>query len=398
MPGIVRTKQQQILEQAIGSWRDLPSWQAMLSELGDHDEGLLEQVDAPLLSSTGGVFNKIFTRTVWPQLNLKAQFYNAIPRVQARKGAPYGWRAKTAFASTGRGGQAEGTMPDSVLPAYFEVGPTIKEHTTVMQVSGLQQDLADGPDDAYGSLADVASELATEHVKEFERALTLDIDTLSSNSIESADRMTASSANQAAIGWTAGDEDFNGVDRSAQTWFDAEQLARATAVALTLKDIDGQIRKVFKNGGETTFILTGWDTWEAISDLYESRGRFEIGLQKLPTGGKQGDADIPEGLAAATFLSYHQGLPVIPSDQAKADTNEVSRLYGLDIGNPEGFVKPRVGIDVLAPTKVFLEGENSSQGPKSVGYMGDFATARTRHELVTRFAKAQWQLRDATAP
>lgn len=384
---------QTILEQARRSWRE----EAIMRRLGvtDADLGLVEQADAPLISTTSGVLNKIFTRTVWPQVNVRNNLYGALPKLPARKGAPYGWRAKTAFASTGRGGQSQGTIPDSVLSAYFEIAPTIKEHTTVMQVSGLQQDLVDGPDDAYGNLADVAGELSVEHGKEFERALTLDIDTLSSNSMESIDRATASSANQATVGWTAGDEDFNGVDRSAQTWFDAEQ--DVAGGALTLKAIDQQLRKVFKNGGETTFYVTGWDTWEAISDLVEPRGRWEIGVASMSTQ-KVGDSDTPEGMAIATMINRYQGRPLVASDQVQADANELSRFYGLDVGNPEGFVKPRLGIDVLSPTQVYLEGEKSNRGPKAVSYAGDYLTAITRHELVLRFGKAQFQIRDRTAP
>lgn len=363
---------------------------------GGSNPTLLEMAD--LTSATSGILNKVFGgRAVWSQLNEHSQLYRSLPKTRIGPGLPYGWRAKSAFASTGRGGNTEGAIPTAVTSTYKEIAPTIVEHATQMRISGLMQDLAAGPDDAYGMLADVAAELAIEHAKEFERGLTLDVDTASGTSIDSVDRATSSSANQAAIGWTAGDEDFAGVDRSANTWYDPVQSAAATAVTLSLKTLDQQIRDVHKNGGYTTFIATGWDTWAAISDILEPRLRFDGG-RTLPRGGKVGEADAVDGMAYSAFIGQYQGRDIVASDQVQADASEISRIYGLDVSNPEGFDKPRMGIDVLRPTQMFLAGEKSGTTPQGIAFLGDSALAVTRHQLGLRFAKAEFGYRDFTAP
>lgn len=356
---------------------------------------LLEMAD--LTSATGGILNKVFGgRAVWSQLNTQSQLYNSLPKTRIGPGLPYGWRAKSAFASTGRGGNTEGAIPTAVTSTYVEVAPTIVEHATQMRISGLMQDLASGPDDAYGMLADIAAELAVEHAKEFERALTLDVDTLAGTAMQSIDTATSSSTNQATIGWTAGDEDFSGVDKSAQTWYNPVDYVAATAGTLSLKTLDQAIRDVHTNGGYTTYFVTGYDTWAAISDILEPRLRLEN--VPLPRGGKVNEADVVDGQAYSAFIGNYQGRPIVATDQARADSNELSRIYGLDISNPEGFDKPRIGVDILRPTQMFLAGEKSGGAPQSIAFLGDSALAVTRHQTGMRFGKAQLRYRDFTAP
>lgn len=381
-----------ILEQARLTHQDLFGAYGAPAE-GDAGT-LLEMAD--VTTATGGVLNKVFGRSMWAQLNAQSQLYASLPKVQIGKGKPYGWRAKTAFASTGKGGTSEGTIPTAVTSTYAEVAPTMKEHATQMRVSGLHQDLADGPDDAYGALVDITAELAIEHAKEFERALCGDIDTAAGMNLESIDRVTASSANQATIGWTAGDEDIYGIDRSANTWANAEQVVAATAETFSTKMWDDLIRNVRKNGGMPTFIATGWETWAHVSEIVEPRGRFEVGVAPQAQAGV-GGAVVPDGLTYSAFVGNYQGLPIVPTDQAVADANELPRSYILDISNPEGYDKPRLGLDVLRPTQMYLAGERSGTTPQSIGFIGDSVLAVTRHELGCRFFKAQAQRRDYTS-
>lgn len=356
---------------------------------------LLEAAD--LTSATSGVLNKVFGGDyVWVQLNQRAQIADSIPSTQRSRGSPYGWRAKTAYGSSGKGGQSEGTVPAAVVGSYFEVAPTIKEHSTQMRGSLMQQNLV-GVDDAYGSLVSLQGELAVEHARERERAITGDIDTLQGNNTLSVDTLTASSANQAAIGWTAGDEDVYGIDRSAQTWADAQQDAAATARTLTKKLVRDRIRAVRNAGGAPTYIATGWTTWSALATLYEAAARVDITASSL-AGGQVGGASMPPGLSVSQLVSHVEGLPVIASDQAFADANELERMYFLDISNPEGADKPRLGWDIVQPTRVYRAGATAGPAPQAINFVGDSLLAVTQYELGCRFFKAQGQLRDITAP
>lgn len=362
--------------------------------LGDVD--WLRQAD--FTSAIAGLVNPIFGRFTWPQVTINSNSYLALPKSQRSSASPFGWRAKTAFASSGKGGQSEGTIPAAVTGSYTEVSPSAKEHSTQMRVSGLMQALRSIQDNAMSSVEELRVDIAIEHAREIERALQTDVDTLAGNNIESIDRATASSANQAAIGWTAGHEDIFGISRSANTWFNAIQDASATARALTTTLVDGIFRQSISRGGHPTFWLTGYDTWESLADLYQGRGRFEMGVENLKTNGKQEDAEALEGLAVTTFIGRLHGRVIVGSDLVTADANELSRLYLLDTSNPEGADKPRFGIDIIEATQVYVAGEKSTRMPQAISFAGDSVLMLTRHELGMRNSRVQAQLRDCTAP
>lgn len=390
-----------ILTQARASYKTIRAVNEPLEQAGFGGQpyrllgSLLEAAD--LKTTTGGVLNKIFGGDyVWAQINVSKQIADSLPASQRSRSSPYGWRALTALGSSGGGGQAEGTVPTAVVGAFFEVAPTIKEHSTQYRVSLLQQNLVN-IDDAFGSLVSAQTQLAIEHGRERERAVTTDIDTLAGNNVESVDRLTASSTNQAAIGWTAGDEDIFGIDRSAQTWANAQQDAAATARTLTKKLIRDRLRACRAAGGNPTFIGTGWTTWNALASLYEPLGRVQIDAP-MKAEGRVTNATVPEGHAVSELLQSVDGLPVVPSDLAFADANELERMYFLDISNPEAADKPRTGWDIVAPTRVYAAGATSGPAPQAISFVGDSLLAVTQYELGCRTLAFNGQLRDITAP
>lgn len=392
-----------LLSQAQSSYMDfLPEYgdpvkeMAALKQAGGMIPGLDLLRQADYKTTTSGITNRLFGRGVWAQLNTTAHVFGSLPKSQRSRTSTLGWRAKTAFADTGKGGQAEGTIPTAVVGSYTEVSPTPKEASIQMRVSGLHQDMYNIDDD-YGSLNEIMGESTIEHTKTIERALTEDIDTLAGNNFESIDRVSASSANQAAIGWTAGDEDLFGIDRSANTWFNGQQDAAATARAFTTKLMDSIFRRSVNAGGDPTYWVTGYDTWEAISDLVEARGRFDMNVATA-RGVGQGDAPAAEGMQISTFVGNYQGRPIICSDRAFADSGELSRIYLHDVSNPEGMDKPRLGFDLVHPTQVFMAGERSQGSPQSIDFAGDSVLLITRGEVGCRFAAVQGQVRDTTSP
>lgn len=394
----------QVLQQARDSAKDFSSFYGdpvkELSQLKQAGAAaginLFRQADYQ--TTTSGIMNRIFGRGIWFQQNALAPVWSSLPKSSRLRTSPLGWRAKTAFGDTGRGGQAEGTIPTAVVGTYIEVSPSPKESSLQMRVSGLHQDMYEIDDAALGTLAELQGEISIEHLKTLERALTTDIDTTSGVNLESIDRISASSANQAAIGWTAGDEDIFGIDRSAQTWANGQQDAAATARTLTTKLMDSIFRRSVARGGNPTYWITGYDTWEAISDLFEARGRFDMKVASIKNSHTQEDAAGMEGLDVATFQGQYQGRPIIASDQIVADSSELSRLYLHDVSNPEGLDKPRLGIDIIHPTQVFLAGERTNGAPQSINFAGDSVYVVTRAELGCRYFGVQAQLRDTTAP
>lgn len=408
-PSIARMRKLQgssahILQQARDSAKDFagfygdPAKDLVALKQAGMSAGLDLFRQADYKTTTSGIMNRIFGRSVWFQQNALAPVWSSLPKSQRSKSSYLGWRAKTDFADTGRGGQAEGTIPTAVVGTYVQVSPSPKESSLQMRVSGLHQDMYEIDDAALGTLAELQGEIAIEHMKTLERALTTDVDTGSGVNIESIDRISASSANQAAIGWTVGDEDIFGIDRSANTWANGQQDAAATARTLTTKLMDSIFRRSVARGGNPTYWVMGYDTWEAVSDLFEGRARFDMKVGSISNGHTQEDAKAVEGMDMATFAGQYQGRPMIASDQIVADSGELSRLYLHDVSNPEGLDKPRLGIDIIHPTQVFLAGERTNGAPQSINFAGDSVFVVTRAELGCRYFGVQGQVRDTTAP
>lgn len=360
---------------------------------GDIQADLEKIKQADYTTGTTGLLNRVFGRQTWAQLNVDAPTWDALPFLQLGPNTSLGWRAKTAFASNGTAGQSEGNIPNAITSSFQEVSPTPTESSTQMRVSGLHQDMADIDDVALGAISDVQSDVTQEHSKQIERALHGDIDTTAGNDIESVDRLTASSSNQGTVGWTAGDEDIFGIDRSANTWADAQQDAAASNRALTTELIDQNLlRAVQEEGADPTFWVTGFDTATDIDHLYDDRARIDMEVSDLTPGETVNDAEARDGMHVSTIIGKLHGRPIIQSDQVNQDGS--SRLYLLDTTNPAGRDKPRAGIDIIRPTEVFIAGERSNNMPQAIDFLGDSVLATTRAQLGSRALHKQGQLRD----
>lgn len=360
---------------------------------GDVQADLEKLKQADYTTGTTGLLNRVFGRQTWAQLNVEASTWDALPFLQLGPNTSLGWRAKTAFASTGTAGQSEGNVPTPITGSFQEVSPSPTESSTQMRVSGLHQDMADIDDAALGSISEVQSDVTQEHSKQIERALLTDVDTTAGNDIESVDRLTASSANQGTVGWTAGDEDIFGVDRSNNTWADAQQDAASSNRALTTELIDDNLlRAVEAEQAEPSFWLTGYDTATNIDELYDDRARIDMQVSELMPGETVNDAEARDGLQVSTIIGKLHSRPIIRSDQVPTDG--ISRLYALDITNPAGRDKPRAGIDIIRPTETFIAGERSNNAPQAIDFLGDSVLVTTRAQLGSRAMHKQGQLRD----
>lgn len=381
-----------VLHQARISARDFEPF------YGDPLSDLERLKQADFTTSSTGLLNRIFGNFAWSQLQDQTPTFDSLPKINLGPNTPLGWRAKTAFADTGKGGQSEGTIPTAITGTYAEVSPTPKETTTKERVSGLHQDMSAIDDTILGAVSEIQQDTVIEHANQMERALTEDVDTTAGNNLESIDRVSADENNQSTIGYDAGDDDIFGIDRSANAWSNGQQVGAGTASGLTKGNIKQVFRQVVAERANPTYWLTGYDTWEAIDDLYDAQGRYEIGVSELSSQGQQEDAEAMEGLAVATFIGRLFGRVVIASDEVQTDSNEISRLYLHDVSNPEGASKPRMGIDVIRPTQVFVTGEKSDQNPDAIGFLGDSVVVNTRAELGCRAFHKQGQVRDRTAP
>ena len=77
----------------------------------------ITKTDAPVITSTTGVYNAVYGAMVWAALNQEANAFGILPKYPWVRS---GWRVITARAgSTGDGGIVEdGTIPDTIKPDF----------------------------------------------------------------------------------------------------------------------------------------------------------------------------------------------------------------------------------------------------------------------------------------
>ena len=289
----------------------------------------VQKANAPVLTSTTGVYNAIFGAMAFSQLNNEANIFAMLPK---KPWSHSGWRAITADAgSTAEGGVEEnGTIPDTIKPTFYEVTTSPKQVAHSFDVSYVHEGLVQKGDDAIGDMEFLRGYFATLHAKRMNEMLAVDGNTLAGNNLESIDRVTISSAAATALSWTAGDEDIYGIDRSANAWSDAV-VSHNSGTDRFLDDslIRDTLSTIENNGGRTNIMLTGNDTKFRIFGLYENQVRYPGVLNKdtSVTIGVNG-VNTDEGLGVGMRVASVYGIPLFTSQAVQKDT--ISRIYLLD--------------------------------------------------------------------
>ena len=239
----------------------------------------LLKADAPLLSTTAGTYQAIYGRKVWSQLNQEFNAFSILPKKPWDRS---GWRVVTAKPSFAKGGGVaeNATLPDTTKPTFQQVAAKPKTVAHTFDISEVAIFLAD-KDDGMGDIRSVLKEeVGKHHAEHINVMLTQDVDTPAGNDFESLDRVTAAStmdstgtAYAATVSGgastthtahisAAADVDIYSIDRSANTWSDAEVNCAADAAAasrrtLSLDHLDTLFQQVWERGGNPKVILTG---------------------------------------------------------------------------------------------------------------------------------------------
>jgi len=352
------------------------------------------KADAPVISTTTGVYNAIYGAQAFSQLNNEANAFALLPK---RPWTKSGWRVITADAgSSADGGLAENaTLPDTTKPTFAEISTKAKQVGHTFDVSFLQEGYVNKGDDAIGDMEFLRGYFATKHAKAINQQLLVDADTLAGNSFESIDRVAFSAAANTALSYTSGDEDIYGIDRSANSWADAVvDHNSGTDRNLTADLIRDTLATLETNGARTNVILTGNDTKYKIFGLFENQVRYPGVLQQgqvaqIGINGVQTDAGITAGARVATLW----GIPIFTSQAVAQDT--ISRIYLLDTTENEETGVPRLFIALLYPTMYFESGMSAANpDPFAVDRTGTEGMYYTAGELICTFFKAQGSIRD----
>lgn len=346
-----------------------------------YDSPYMQKSDAPVISTTTGIYNAVYGAKCWVNLNLEANAFGMIRKVPWDRS---GWRVITARASSSvTGGVAEnGTIPETNKPTFGELSTKPKTVAHAFDTSEVMQFLGTVDDSLEDVMAALREYMAKEHSEHINKMLLTDNDTLAGNNIDSLDRVLGSYAEITACGQTAGDLDIFGLDRDAgATYADAYVSQNGTTDrSLSLSLIDSMFQNIWTNGGNPDVILTGYDTLMATQQLLQSQQRFMESSRVVPSvEGVQGVEGINAGFIVAT---YNQ-VPIIPSKNQVQDT--ISRMMFLD--------NDYLALKVAKPTQYFESGILSGD-PFGINRLGQEGMYRSMAELNCMFFAAQGKLRE----
>ena len=375
--------------------------------------GIEIRKDAPVLTSTEGAWDATYGAMCWSQVNLEANAFGSLPKNPHRTS---GWRVITAASATANGGISESAaLPATVKPTFAKLYAKPKLVANNFDMSTLQELMAKTPtEDAAPGMDVLRAQEAMTHKNLLNRMLLVDVsarlaiaaahrditgDATYWYDMETLDRIVSSDSEEDAFGssynnWFDPYLQDATIDRDSGTTYDSYvSHASGTDRAISHALMHTVFQNIEDNAGNTTFLLTGHDTYHNIIQLYDNAtGTMQynvLGVAPITVGvnGVQAESGIPVTPGVATLY----GKPIITSANVPKDGS--SRVFFLDTSDPEGFGLPRLGIDVAMPTAYFESGISKGD-PFGLNRVGDEGMFLTVGEVRCRNFKAQGKLRD----
>ena len=294
---------------------------------------------AALTTGDAAAVNALYQLGVFVQYSIKPNAYGCHPKTPWKV---QGYRAVKAASKSSAVGVAEGgALGTGVEPTYYEVAVDPKEFELVGDYSTRLQVLSEIADAV--KVDQNRQTIEKDFFKSMDADLLKDFDTLAGNNIESIDRLTASAAEQAGCGATAGDDDIYGIDRGAEGWADANsEHASGTDRILSEALIDALRRDqepYWETFPENKVFITGFDTWTRWGQLEAAKQRYGTEMFTITIGD---GVKTAEGAKGGFKLATWDGVPIIRDDSVEKDT--ISRIYledlevtGIAFGRPIGY-------------------------------------------------------------
>lgn len=352
------------------------------------------QKDAPVLTTTTGVYQALYGKKIWSWLNQEANAFAILPK---KPWDQSGWRVMTTRAASSGGGVGEhAALPATIMPTFalLTTKPKVIAHT--FNQSEMANKLTKTGDDTWPDMAELRKYMGLHHAEMINIMLMTQNGSVASNSLESIDRVVSTTSeiangqeNDQSTGYTANDGDIYSQDRDSTSTCDSNVLHNSTSGTrtLSLDLIDELIEDVETaapdDAGQRVF-LTGYDTIRKWSQLLQGQQRF-MEVQEIQLG-VNGVKTVPGAKTGFRVASYN-GIPIVPTKNCvkETNTNGMSRIYLLDMNH--------LYIRVLAPTQYFEVGI-STGNPFGINKIGDEGLYRTTAELICTNFKAHGKIRD----
>lgn len=370
----------------------------------------LNKADAPILTTTTGIYNPIYGAKIWSQLNFEANTFAMLPKTVWDHSGFRALTSKPAFTNYGDdgytvapGGVPENSaIPDTQKPGWLQLyskPKTVVHPFNASEAAQFMGTIDDSIGDYMKQMREVMGLHHAEHINVMLNAEGLKATAVQEGyNIQSLDRMVA---NNAELSQKMADEQtdphadsldvyVNGssIDRSDTSnysWADAQVSAASTAGtlrSLTLDHLDSIFTSVWQKGGAPKVIQTGYNTLKAVQRLLQAQQRFTEYKTIVPTyGGVKGI----EGMAAGFIVASYNGVPMLPTKDCLADTGGLERFYALDTDY--------MYMKIAKPTQYFEAGI-STGNPFAVNALGDKGMYRTMADLICTRFNVQGKIRD----
>lgn len=358
------------------------------------------QKDAPVLSTTTGVLNQVYGEAVWALFNQEANMLGLLPKTPWKRS---GWRLQTARAgTTADGGVAEaGAIPATTKGTYVEVTNTLKTVSHTFDISEVARLQAMSEDDSIADLEFLRQTHGIKHKEAMNQMLLVDASVEAAAStaayagkdgFETIDRAISSDSEEDAFGGSdSAFFDIFGLDRDSATTYDSYvDHNSGTDRAFTDSILRSALMSVGEDGGNTTVIATGWDTYNNLIALYSDQVRYNVldnSTSQVGVNGIQTDTGIEAGFRVSTVY----GAPLIKTKDMIKDTS--SRIFLLDTSDPEGNGEPRIGLNIAQPTMYFESGM-ASGNPFAIDKFATEGAYATFGEIKLTAFQSQGKIRD----
>jgi hypothetical protein len=376
--------------------------------------------EATYSTSDGALLNDLFGAALYVQSNLEANGYGSLPKIDrsgmntnAEQPLPLTFRAAhtpPSLQSTGEGAN----IPDGRTYSTEEVSAGIKTSEAVIEQTHLQQvraEILDGvPFDELTRVDELFQELAIDRDGVMASVSANNSGYSSRTKITELDRIIASgdeetnATDTGGTNFSDGDLDIYNIDRSSDSWADAfVDHNNGSDRQLTETLMDQILEQYFDFGAasrESVFILTGRDTARVLGELQsDSTDGVQAVVNYDPSDiGRDNveDAETVMGLPTMTKSRHYKGIPIVPSQNAPADSLSRIFLIPTDTMNVRGNTVPRIAVEELrTPHYEELTDSNPEDAPYlSRGKKENAAYYLMDHEIVCRDFSATGKARD----
>jgi len=346
----------------------------------DPTEALVEETlkKANIAITSTGAWNPVYGALVHNLVSSHPGAFAALPQNPWRR---TGFRVKSAAGKSSNLGRAEGAVVGTpAVPTYFEIEPTPKTAEYPTEVTEVYRAFTEND---IVTVQQILHDVEIEYAKAMDDDILQDVDTLASLDFESIDRWTESSTAQAGIGFTAGDEDLHGVDRSVNTFFNSNIFHNSAVnrtLTISLVNQLAQAARPFWDSWDEQFYVTGDDTYRRWSELEEAKQRFATDTFQFDAALGLSSA---RGNAEAGFkIHTWEQRPVVITDKVTVESGGISRIYLLDktagyigVAVPMQFVTSDNPLIVghVQRSALYMIGEAVCNNPKKIAQLRDLS-------------------------